>query len=141
MVYHDYHDNDDVKNLIGFKTVRFVKLLGEKVNVGEWVGGILRQCNLGPIMLVNLGISYTVGKGVDNSADYQVKYMYCSKSEAYFSELFRTRKEAYDWADSLLKLDDPIQIMSLTRMLSDERFMESGWTGRTPIAMHLWIQK
>ena len=130
----------------GFKTVRFTKLLGEKINVGEWVRGILEQCNFGSIMLVNLGVSFTAGKGIEFSEDYQVQYMYCPKSAAHFNERFKTRAEAYEWADTLKKLDSRMDIMTMSFLYDKGNdfgafFSGSGWTGRTPIALHLWIQK
>ena len=127
----------------GFKTVRFTRLLGEEINVGKWVRGILEQCNFGPVMLINLGISFTAGKGKEPSEDYQVQYMYCPKAAAYFNERFKTREEAYKWADSLTKLENKMDLMTMSFLHNDfgEFFRGSGWTGRTPIALHLWIQK
>ena len=94
-------------------------------------------------MLVNLGLSFTAGKGKESAENYQLQYMYCPKSAAHFNERFRTREEAYEWADSLLKLENPMQFMALSFLLQNfgEFFSASGWTGRTPIALHLWIQK
>ena len=94
-------------------------------------------------MLVNLGLSFTAGKGKEPSGDYQVQYMYCPKSAAYFNESFKSREEANKWADSLTQLETPMDIMTLSFLEKDfgEFFRGSGWTGRTPIALHLWIQK
>ena len=98
----------------GFKTVRFTKLLGEGINLGEWVLGILEQCNFGPIMILNLGISFTASKGIEGHDNYQALYMYCPKSAAAFNERFKTREEAYDWAKSLNGLDDPNRIKEIS---------------------------
>ena len=130
--------------MTGFKTVRFTKLLGEQTNLGEWVHGIFKQCNFGPIMIVNLGISFTAEKGISNGTkEPDVQYMYCPKNAAALSERFKTRDQAYDWANSLKHLDDPMEYMTLCFLLNNfgEFFEGSGWTGRTPIAAHLWIQK
>ena len=127
----------------GFKTVRFTKLLGEGINLGEWVLGILEQCNFGPIMILNLGISFTASKGIEGHDNYQALYMYCPKSAAAFNERFKTREDAYEWVKTLNHLDNPIEIMTLCFLFREfgEFFTTSGWTGKTPIAAHLWIQK
>ena len=131
------------KTLSGFKTVRFVKLLGEKVNIGEWVLGIFEQCNYGHIMDVRLGISFTAAQGIRQHGDQIVKYMYCPKSAASFHEQFRTREEALEWGESLKVYDNPQQFILLSFLNNDfgEFFKGSGWSVRKPIAVHLWIQK
>ena len=90
-----------------------------------------------------MGISFTAGKGKSESESYEVQYMYCPKSAANFNERFKTREQAYDWANSLKYLDNPLEIMSLCFLFNKfgEFFKGSGWTGRTPVAVHLWIQK
>ena len=128
----------------GLKTVRFTKLIGkEGINLGEWVLGIFEQCNFGPIMIVNLGISFTASKGVVGHNNYEALYMYCPKAAATLNEQFKTREDAYEWAKTLNHLDNPKDIMTLCFLFRDfgEFFTTSGWTGRTPIAAHLWIQK
>ena len=123
--------------MIGFKTVRFTKLLGKNVNLGEFTKGIFDKCRFGPLMVVNMGISFTASKGE------VIQYMYCPKSNASFTERFGQRSEAIEWAKSLNDLEDPIEIMAKSFLFGDfgEFWQESGWVGRTPVALHLWIQK
>ena len=112
-------------------------MLGKNVNVGEWVKSIIEQLNFGPLVCADLGISFTAErKG-------EVTYMYCPKSGASFSEAFENRESALKWADSLMFLDDQMELMALSYLTREfgEFFKESNWTGRTPIALHLWIQK
>ena len=130
--------------MIGFKTVRFTKLIGkEGINLGDWVLKILEQLNFGGIMFLQLGISFTANKGIEGHDNYQAQYMYCPKAGATFDERFKTREEAYEWAKSLNGLDNPKDIMNICFLFQDfgEFFTTSGWTGRRPVAAHLWIQK
>ena len=115
----------------------------EGFNLGEWVLKILQQLNFGGVMIINLGFSFTANKGFEGHENYRVQYMYCPKAGSSFSERFKNREEAYDWAKTLNSLDDPRKIMNLCFLFQDfgEFFSTSGWTGRTPIAAHLWIQK
>ena len=138
----DYSTIKFFKNLVGFKTVRFVKLLHGEINLGEWVLEIFKQCNFGEVMVVNLGISFTAGRKLQDQPS-DVQYMYCPKSAASFNERFYNRDQAYKWAESLKGLDNPMEIMTLCFLFNDfgEFFHNSGWTGRRPIAAHLWIQK
>ena len=126
--------------MIGFKTVRFVKLLGEEVNIGEWVKMILEQCNFGNLMLLNLGISFTASKSTKRKEI--IKYMYCAKISSWYSEKFTSRDEAYEAVEKL-KVYDSSKLMELIWLKTafGENFEESGWVGRNPIALHLWIQK
>ena len=119
--------------------VRFTKLLDGEVNIGEWTRSIIEQCNFGSFMLVDLGLSFTAKKKLDS----KVSYMYCPKSAASFSEKFETRKEALDWCDSLTSFKNMNEFLSLSFLQADfgEFFRESGWSTRSPIALHLWIQK
>ena len=105
--------------------------------MGQWVARIIEQCNFGPLFCVDLGLSFTAKK-----AD-SIKYMYCSKSEVSFSATFETRSKALEWAQSLNALADPMEIMSMSFLNHEqgEVFAESGWIGRSPVALHLWIQK
>ena len=121
----------------GFKTVRFTKLLDAKVNLGEWCKAIFEQCNFGPLFCVNVGISFTAAR----KQDQDVQYMYCPKSGASFSATFETRQKALEWADSL-KIDT-MNIMTHTFLNQDfgEFFKSSGWSCRSPVALHMWIQK
>ena len=111
--------------------------------MGEWVLGILEQCNFGPIMIVNLGISFTASKGIEGHENYQTNYMDCPKSAASFNERFKTREDAYEWAKTLNSLNNTMEIMTLSFLFreSQDTFSGSGWTGRTPVAAHLWIAK
>ena len=121
------------------KTVRFVKLLDAEVNLGDWVKAIIEQCNFGPLVDINIGISFTSAKKFDTS----VKYMYCPKSAASFSNMFQSRKEALMWADSLRGINSKNELMELSFLNNSfgEEFKSSGWTCRTPVALHMWIQK
>ena len=95
-------------------------------------------------MIVDLGLSFTAGKGKENDLeDSTVQYMYCPRSAASFTERFYNRDQAYDWAKSLKHLDSPMEIMTLCFLFNSfgEFFKGSGWSARTPIAVHLWIQK
>lgn len=125
--------------MIGFKTVRFTKLLGEKVNLGEWITNILEQCNFGPLVCVDVGISFTAAR----KQDQEIQYMYCPKSGASFSKIFEKRKEALEWADTLKVIDSPMLLMTHSFLNNDfgNFFSSSGWTGRSPVALHMWIQK
>ena len=75
--------------------------------------------------------------------DSEIQYMYCPKSGASFNERFNNRSEAYDWADSLKVIDSPMALMTHSFLNQDfgEFFKESGWTCRSPVALHMWIQK
>ena len=90
-------------------------------------------------MIVDLGVSFTAAQG----KEAEVQYMYCPKSAAYFNERFYNREQAYKWAESLKHLDNPMEIMTLCFLFNSfgQFFKGSGWTGRTPVAAHLWIQK
>ena len=128
--------------MTGFKTVRFVKVLGKNVNIGEWVHEILQKCRFGSLMIVSLGLSFTAHK-IHGNSDEEVKYMYCPKEAATFTERFRTREDALKWAKTLQTYDNPSEFMTLSFLNNDfgEFFKGSGWSVRTPIAVHLWIQK
>ena len=125
--------------MVGFKTVRFTKLLGKNVNLGEFTKSIFEKCRFGPTMIVNMGVSFTASKRQDRV----IQYMYCPKSGASFSERFNNRTEAINWANSLKDLEDPMDIMAKSFLFNDfgAFFRESGWSARTPVALHLWIQK
>ena len=120
--------------------MRFVKLLGEEINIGEWIMEILKQCNFGPIMILNLGISFTASKST--RLNEIIKYMYCPKISSWYEGRFKTREAAYE-AIEKLKVYDSSKLMELIWLKTafGENFQESGWVGRHPIALHLWIQK
>ena len=109
------------------------------MNLGEWTKAIFEKCRFGPLMIVSMGVSFTAGKGQDR----EIQYMYCPKAGASFSGRFNNRSEAYDWAHSLKDLENPMEIMAKSYLYNDfgEFFRESGWTARSPVAIHLWIQK
>ena len=119
--------------------MRFTKLLGQKVNLGEWTKAIFEKCNFGPLFCVDIGISFTAAR----KQDQQIQYMYCPKSGASFKKTFETRKEAIEWADELMTINDSMELMAHSFLNNDfgEFFKESGWTGRSPVALHMWIQK
>ena len=94
-------------------------------------------------MDVKLGISFTAGQKVKDKNDQEVKYMYCPKSAASFHEQFEKREDAYKWAETLMVYDNASDFMKLSFLNNDfgEFFKGSGWSVRSPIAVHLWIQK
>ena len=120
--------------------MRFVKLLGKDVNIGEWALSILKKCNFGPLVRVTIGLSYTAIKR--KKLEEECTYMFAPRGGGFFDEKFVSREEAYEAVEKL-KVYDSSNLMDLIWLKTSfgENFRESGWIGKTPIALHLWIQK
>ena len=97
---------------------------------------ILEQCSFGPLLSVDLGLSFTARK------NEEIQYMYCPRSGASFSKTFESKIDALTWADSI-HIDDPMEYMDMSFLNNQfgEFFASSGWVARSPVALHLWVQK
>ena len=114
-------------------------MLAEKVDIGQMLREIIQQCSFGPLFVVDIGFSFTASRALDQ----KVQYMYCPREGATFGSTFLDRNEALAWADKLKGINDPLEMLAFA-FINDEfgsNFKQSGWTARSAVAIHMWLQK